>query len=173
MERTILMTIVFCCVVTAAMAATGKAVIKGTAEGSPIAGEVVFVEENGGVKVQASVSNVPPGQHGFHLHENASCAEGGKAAGGHFNPDNVAHGYLPKDGSEHAHAGDMGNIDVNEQGNGTLVLFMPGLTLTDGRYAIAGRSVILHEKVDDYSQPTGNAGGRIGCGIIEIDQPAQ
>lgn len=167
MNRTFVMTICFCCMVTAAMAAAGKAVIKGTADRSQIAGEVSFVEEKGGLTVKAVVSNLPPGKHGFHLHENPGCAEGGKAAGGHFNPDKAMHGYLPKDGMEHAHAGDMGNIDVDDKGNGTSVVFMPGLTLTDGQYAVSGRSVIVHEKTDDFGQPTGNAGGRIACGIVE------
>ena len=115
------------------------------------------------------MANVPPGKHGFHVHENGSCAEMGKAAGGHFNPDHVQHGFLPKDGYMNAQAGDMGNIEVGTDGTGILKLFMPGLTLKDGKYAVTGKSVILHEKEDDFSQPVGNAGSRIGCGIIKAN----
>ncbi|MEI6437765.1 MAG: superoxide dismutase family protein [Candidatus Omnitrophota bacterium] len=168
MKHIFLIPAVFFSVATAAMAATGTALITGTGAGSKIGGVVTFTEANGGLTIQANVVNAPPGQHGIHLHENASCAEGGKAAGGHFNPDKVAHGYLPKDGKEHAHAGDMGNIAVDAQGKGSLSVFMPGLTLGKGEHSVAGKSVILHEKSDDFGQPTGNAGGRIGCGVIEV-----
>ena len=173
MNKSLLLTMMFCSVVTVAMAATGKAVIKGTAEGSAIAGLVDLVEEKGGVTLNINVSNVPPGMHGIHLHENASCADLGKAAGGHFNPDKTMHGLLPKDGGEHAHAGDMGNVEVDAKGNGALTVFMPGLTLSEGMHSVARRSVILHEKADDFGQPTGNAGGRIACGIIDVVEPAK
>jgi Cu-Zn family superoxide dismutase len=153
---------------TSAFAAQGKAVIKGTAPDSKISGEVTFTEENGGLTVNAQVANVPPGKHGFHIHEKGSCDDTGKAAGGHFNPDKVSHGFLPKDGRAHAHAGDMGNIEVGQDGVGTLKMFLPGETLKDGPYAVSGKAIILHEKEDDFTtQPTGNAGGRIGCGVIE------
>ncbi|MBF0489589.1 MAG: superoxide dismutase family protein [Candidatus Omnitrophica bacterium] len=141
-------------------------ILKGTASDSEISGTVNLIEENGGIAVEARVQNVPPGKHGFHIHENGSCAEMGKAAGGHFNPDKVEHGFMPQMGSMHAHAGDMGNIEVGKDGTGTLKIFMKGLTLKEGKYAVAGKSIILHEKEDDFSQPTGNAGGRIGCGVI-------
>jgi len=173
MKRTFVMIVVSCFIATAAMAATGQAVIKGTTEGSPVTGTVDLIEEKDGLAVNVSVSNVSPGKHGFHFHENGSCADEGKAAGGHYNPAQAPHGYLPKDGHEHAHAGDMGNIEVDEQGNGKLTLFMPGLTLGEGQYSLAGKSVILHEKTDDFGQPAGNAGGRIGCGIVEVAQPAE
>ena len=121
--------------------------------------------------VVAKVLNVPPGVHGFHIHAIGSCADGGKAAGGHFNPDKSPHGLYPKDGAMKAMAGDMGNIVVGADGNGNFSVFMPGLTLKDGKYAVNGLSIILHEKTDDFSQPSGNAGGRIACGIIEtVDQ---
>ncbi|MBI3602566.1 MAG: superoxide dismutase family protein [Candidatus Omnitrophica bacterium] len=148
----------------------GKAIIKGTTGDSPITGEVNLAEDRGGLIIDAKVMHVPPGKHGFHFHENGSCEEMGKAAGGHFNPDKVTHGYLPKDGFMHAHAGDLGNIEVGPDGTGTLHIFLSGLCLADCKHAVAGKSVILHEKPDDFSQPTGNAGGRIGCGIIEVQE---
>ncbi len=152
----------------AVLAAEGKALIKGTAANSPITGEISLIEGNGGLTVEVIVANVAPGKHGFHFHENGSCEDEGKAAGGHFNPGNVTHGYLPKDGHAHAHAGDMGNIEVGADGIGRLKEFLPDVSLTEGQYVVAGKAVILHESQDDFGQPTGNAGGRIGCGVIEI-----
>jgi len=119
-----------------------------------------------GLKINVVVRNAPPGVHGIHLHENGICAEQGKAAGGHFNPDNVSHGDIAKDGFEHAHAGDLGNIEIGPDGSGALEKVISGLTLEAGKFGVIGRSVILHEKADDFGQPTGNAGGRIACGVI-------
>lgn len=145
----------------------GHADIKATDPNSSLTGTVHFIQKNGGLQVDAEVSNVPnPGEHGFHIHEKGSCDDQGKAAGGHYNPMNSQHGFLPEDGLEKSHAGDMGSIEIDEQGHGTLSIFLPGISLTGGEYNVDGRSVILHEKADDFSQPTGNAGGRIGCGII-------
>ncbi len=151
-----------------ALAAKASALIKGTAENSPIAGEAVLTETAEGVEIEVNVVNTPPGKHGFHIHENGSCDDMGKAAGGHYNPDGVAHGLVAKDGFAHAHAGDFGNIEVAEDGTGTLKVFIPNLTLSGEKYNVLGKAVILHEKEDDFGQPTGNAGGRIGCGIVAI-----
>ena len=151
-----------------ACAAVGVAVLKGTIPDSKIAGLVTLTEVTGGLKVEAEVKNVTPaGKRGFHIHENGSCEDAGKAAGGHFNPDAVQHGLLEKDGHEMAHAGDLGNIEIGEDGTGKLSGFLPGASLTEGKYNVMGKAVILHEKEDDFGQPTGNAGARVGCGIIE------
>jgi Cu-Zn family superoxide dismutase len=69
-----------------------------------------------------------------------------------------------------AHAGDMGNIEIGENGSGTLIVFMPGLSLSQGEANVTGKAVILHEQEDDFGQPTGNAGGRIGCGVITLNK---
>jgi len=155
--------------VASAWSATATAVLKGTAPDSKITGNVTLTEEKGGLTVVAKVSNVPAGSHGFHIHAIGNCGDMGKAAGGHFNPDKSPHGLYPMDGPMKAMAGDMGNITVGADGNGVFTVFMPGLTLKDGKYAVNGLSIILHEKVDDFSQPLGNAGGRIACGIIGAD----
>jgi Cu-Zn family superoxide dismutase len=152
----------------AAFAATGVAVIKGTKEGSSVSGKVFLTDTTEGLKVSADLKGVLPGKHGFHIHENGACGDEGKAAGGHYNPDKVSHGFLPKDGLSHAHAGDLGNIDVAQDGTGKLDAVLPGVTLTGGKYDVVGKAIILHEKEDDFGQPTGNAGGRIGCGVIEV-----
>ncbi len=150
-----------------AWAAGAKATITGTMPASPISGEVTLTEESGGLRIKGELANVPPGKHGFHIHEKGTCAEEGKAAGGHFNPDKMDHGYMPKDGPMHAHPGDMGNIEAGDGGKASIDVLLPGVTLKDGKYAVSGKAIIVHEKADDFSQPTGNAGGRIGCGIIE------
>jgi len=152
---------------SSAWPAAATAILKGTAPDSKIAGEVTLTEKKGGLTVVAKVSNVPPGAHGFHIHAIGSCADMGKAAGGHFNPDKSPHGLYPIDGPMKAMAGDMGNIVVGADGTGNFSVFMPGLTLNGGKYAVNGLSIILHVKKDDFSQPSGNAGGRIACGIIE------
>jgi Cu-Zn family superoxide dismutase len=150
-----------------AWSASATAILKGTAPDSKITGNVILTEEKGGLTVVAHVSNVPPGTHGFHIHAVGNCGDLGMAAGGHFNPDKSPHGLYPTDGPMKAMAGDMGNIVVGADGIGNFSVFMPGLTLNGGKYAVNGLSIILHEKKDDFSQPAGNAGGRIGCGIIE------
>ncbi len=145
------------------------AVIQGTKEGLKIKGEVKFIESPAALIVIAKLENVPnPGDHGFHIHENGSCENEGADAGGHYNPTNSPHGNLLMDGMEKAHAGDMGNIVIDENGTGTLTIFLPGVTIKGSQHNVEGKAVILHEKKDDFDQPTGNAGRRIGCGIIQV-----
>ena len=144
-----------------------RAVLTGTAPDSHITGTVTLSETAHGLRMVVQVKNVPPGTHGFHIHENGSCDDMGRAAGGHYNPAGVKHGYLPKDGLTASHAGDFGNISVGHDGTGRRVVTMPGLTLTSGKYPVVGKAFILHAKADDLtSQPTGNAGDRIACGVI-------
>ena len=143
--------------------------IHGTAEGSPISGTATIEDTGEGfVRLHILLSGAQTGKHGFHIHEFGSCEDEGKAAGGHYNPEGVQHGFVPKDGMQGAHAGDMGNIEINEEGEGTLSLLLPGLSLTEGKDNVSGKAIILHEKEDDFGQPTGNAGSRIGCGVIEL-----
>lgn len=149
-----------------AFAAKGIAFISATEQGSSVNGQVTLNETPTGLEVDVKVADVPPGKHGFHIHEKGDCSDQGKAAGGHYNPDVVSHGMVVKDGFQHAHAGDFGNIEVAADGTGTLKTVISGLTLTGEKYNVEGKAVILHEKEDDFTQPTGNAGGRIGCGVI-------
>ena len=150
-----------------AFAAKAAAVISGTAEGSTVTGTVTFEDAESGLRVQVQIAGLPPGLHGIHIHEKGSCKDGGNAAGSHYNPDNVKHGFLQTDGLTGAHAGDLGNIQINDNGQGAVFLIIPGLTVNGKEHSVAGKAVILHEKKDDFGQPTGNAGGRIGCGVIE------
>ncbi|WP_346293603.1 superoxide dismutase family protein [Sphaerothrix gracilis] len=150
-----------------------EATIYSTTNPDVALGYAQFQTTDEGLQVQASLLEVPPGNHGFHIHTTGSCANGGKAAGSHFNPDEVSHGYLPADGFDDAHAGDLGNIAIGEDGSGILTLEVSNLSLTSGEYAIADRAVILHAEADDFGQPTGNAGDRIGCGVIQLSLNAQ
>jgi len=152
-----------------ASAELGQAAIHGTLEGSTVEGTALFEETSQGLNVSVQITGAPPGKHGFHIHQFGSCGDRGKAAGGHYNPGNTTHGFLPDRGLLSAHAGDLGNIEIAEDGAGSLELQVFGLSLSGG-YGVAGRTVILHEKADDFGQPTGNAGARIGCGTILITQ---
>lgn len=147
---------------------TGTARIQGTSEDSSVSGTATLADTVEGLLVTVQVEGVSPGSHGLHIHQYGGCGDGGKAAGGHFNPDGAPHGLLPKDGLTKAHPGDMGNVEVGDDGAGSLTLVLPGVTLTSGTYSVAGRAVVLHENADDFGQPTGNAGGRIGCGTIVL-----
>ena len=134
--------------------------------GSTVTGRATFSEVQGGVLVDIEVHHAPPGWHAVHVHEKGDCsAEDATSAGGHFNPAGKPHG------SPHApehHAGDLGNMYVNEKGEGHHVILMPELTVADGPSSVRGRAIIVHAAIDDLAtQPTGNAGGRIGCGVIQ------
>lgn len=133
--------------------------------GSSLTGTATFVEVSGGVTVELVVENAPPGWHAVHVHETGDCSsDDGKSAGGHFNPGGMDHG------SPHAeihHAGDLGNMLVDKDGKGLHVIHMPALTVSEGPSSVRGRSIIVHAGADDLvTQPTGAAGGRIGCGVI-------
>jgi len=151
-----------------ALAATAKAVIRGTTADSPVSGEARLEDTAAGLKVDVALTQVPSGKHGLHIHEKGNCGDAGKAAGGHFNPSGAPHGFFPKDGPANAHPGDMGNIEIGRDGAGALSMTLPGVVLEQRVNAVDGRAIVLHENADDFSQPTGNAGGRIGCGVIAL-----
>jgi superoxide dismutase, Cu-Zn family len=150
-----------------AYAANGVAQIKGTTPDSRVNGTVSFVDTKQGLRVSATIKGAPPGKHGFHIHEFGSCEDVGNAAGSHYNPASTPHGLVSND-PKRAHKGDMGNIEIGADGNGRLEITLPNVALEDNKYTVGGRAVIIHDKHDDMSQPTGNAGGRIGCGVILI-----
>jgi superoxide dismutase, Cu-Zn family len=134
--------------------------------GSKLSGKAMLTETEGGVHVVLTLEGVEPGEHGAHVHEKGDCsAADGASAGGHFNPQSKDHG-LP--GAEKRHLGDLGNITIGKDGKGTLDITAPGANLkaTDAA-SFVGRAIIVHAKKDDGGQPTGNAGGRIGCAVIK------
>ncbi|MFQ5741180.1 MAG: superoxide dismutase family protein [Acidobacteriota bacterium] len=142
---------------------TAAAELQPTA-GNAVAGSVSFEESNGRVKIVAHVTGLEPGKHGFHIHETGDCsAPDGTSAGGHFNPDQSAHGA--PDADTH-HAGDLGNIEADAQGVADLDMSVEFVTLTEGAHSILGRAVIVHAQEDDFGQPTGHAGARLACGVI-------
>lgn len=131
---------------------------------SGVSGAVTFSKAEGGVKVSAKVSGLKPGAHGFHVHEFGDCsAADGTSAGGHFNPSAEPHAG-PHDAQRHA--GDMGNVTAGADGVATVEYVDPRASF-DGPYSVLGRGVIVHANPDDLkTQPTGNAGGRIACGVV-------
>lgn len=135
--------------------------------GLSVSGTVILTSTADGVHITADVAGVPPGLHGFHIHEVGDCsADDFTSAGGHFNPGGTDH--AGPDAAMH-HAGDLGNIEVGADGTGHLELDSTDLTLDDGPNSALGRGVILHEGEDDLtSQPTGAAGARLACGVIEL-----
>lgn len=148
--------------------ATAKATME-AASGSNVTGEANFTDEgNGTVRFELTVGNLTPGEHAVHLHEKGDCsAEDASSAGGHWNPTMKPHG---KRGEGTAyHKGDVANMSVGDDGKGTLSLSIQGWTIGGPDSTnVVGKSVIIHEKADDFTtQPTGNAGGRLSCGVIE------
>jgi Cu-Zn family superoxide dismutase len=134
--------------------------------GSSLSGRATLSETAEGVKVELRIENAPPGEHGAHVHETGDCsAPDGSSAGGHFNPTSHPHA-LPT--NDPRHLGDLGNIAVGADGTGKIEIVAPGANLKDGDpHSFVGKAIIVHEKKDDGGQPTGNAGGRIGCGEIK------
>jgi Cu-Zn family superoxide dismutase len=140
------------------------------ASGSKVKGEVSFSEENGSVRFELTAENLTPGEHAVHLHEKGDCsATDASSAGGHWNPTMKPHG---KRGSGNSfHKGDIGNMTVGQDGKGTMSLSIEGWSIGGADSTnVVGKSVIIHEKADDFTtQPSGNAGGRISCGVIKND----
>jgi Cu-Zn family superoxide dismutase len=138
-------------------------------KGSNVEGTVTFAKSGDEMKIVADVTGLTPGKHGFHIHEFGDCSSpDGKAAGGHFNPTNNPHA-----GHDAAarHEGDMGNLEADSAGKAHLEL-TDNMMAMSGEKSIIGRGVIVHEKEDDLkSQPVGNAGGRVACGVIGVAKP--
>lgn len=137
--------------------------------GSNVSGTVTFSASGDQVRVVADVTGLTPGKHGFHIHEFGDCSSpDGNSAGGHFNPAHKQHGA--PDATDR-HAGDLGNIEADASGKAHLEWTDKIMKLA-GPDSIVGHSVIVHEKVDDLkTQPTGNAGGRLACGVVGVAKP--
>jgi superoxide dismutase, Cu-Zn family len=133
--------------------------------GSKVSGTVTFTEEANGVQVRAEISGLTPGNHGFHVHEFGDCsAPDASSAGAHFNPTHKPHAGPD---TPERHLGDMGNVQADASGKATLKYVDHQISLSDNERSVIGRSVVVHEKADDLkSQPSGDSGGRIGCGVV-------
>ncbi len=135
--------------------------------GSTVRGWAAFKDRStGGVRIEVHIENAPPGVHGLHVHERGDCsAPDASSAGAHFNPGGMSHA-APSE--TRRHAGDLGNITIGANGTGRLELVSDLLTVRSGPNAVVGKAVIFHEKADDMrTQPTGDAGGRLGCGVVQ------
>ena len=142
---------------------TAVAIISPT-QGNTAHGKVTFTKVEGGIHIVADIMGLAPGKHGFHVHEKGDCsAPDGTSAGGHFAPLGHKHG-APSDTS--SHVGDMGNIEAGKDSTAHFE-WTSSLMSFEGNTSIIGKAVIVHGGEDDLkSQPSGNAGPRVGCGVI-------
>jgi Cu-Zn family superoxide dismutase len=161
---TILLTLGFCgCATIREHNADAIAVLSPT-QGNEARGNLYFTRVKDGVRIDGEITGLKPGPHGFHIHEKGDCsAPDATSAGGHYNPDKMPHG---SPSSTQRHAGDFGNIEANSSGVAKFSLIDHTATL-DGPNSILGHAVIVHADPDDMkTQPTGNAGKRVACGVI-------
>ena len=135
-------------------------------EGNQATGTVIFTEVAGGFQIEATVEGLEPGKHGFHIHVLGDCtAPDATSAGGHYNPD--GHPHAGPDQAKR-HMGDLGNLEANPIGRAHYMRLDDYVTL-NGPKSIVGRAVIVHAGEDDLTtQPTGDAGARLACGVIGI-----
>ncbi len=131
-------------------------------------GTIMLMQEGDAVHLKGTLNNLPPGVHGIHIHAVGSCSPDFAAAGPHFNPMNKKHGLENPDGP---HAGDLSNLTVNADGTGTydykdtMVSLLGGVP--NSLYDADGSSLVIHASADDYkTDPAGNSGARIACGVI-------
>ena len=140
-----------------------------SASGSLVSGKLTVVPMGNGVHLTGEVGGLSPGStHAIHIHEKGDCsAADASSAGGHFNPAAQPHGKV---GSGAHHGGDMDNLVANAEGVAQVNAHAEGVTLGGGAANdVAGKAVIVHAAADDYrTQPTGNAGGRVACGVITV-----
>jgi Cu-Zn family superoxide dismutase len=169
MKTVVLLSLSTLLVASCASMATGPsaaATLSPTA-GSTASGTVTFTTRgDGNVDVTVHATGVPEGVHGFHIHDKGDCGDNGNAAGGHFNPTSAPHAAP---GTATHHAGDFGNVTADPQGVVRATFTADWITVASGPNSVVGRAVILHASPDDLTtQPTGNAGARIACGVISL-----
>jgi Cu-Zn family superoxide dismutase len=124
-----------------------------------------------GVKISVKVAQLTPGEHGIHIHTVGKCeAPGFTTAGGHFNPTSAHHG-INNSQNPRPHLGDLANLTVEKNGKGNASFLISGVTLGEGPNSLfheGGTSLVIHAKADDLmSDPSGNSGDRVACGVIE------
>lgn len=135
--------------------------------GSVVQGSAVFALDGESVTLNLAIEGALPGKRGIHLHEKGDCtAPDGMSAGPHWNPTGEMHG---DPSAEAHHAGDLGNLDVDAQGRATLTYTTTEWTIgseTSTATDVLGRAIIIHGNADEFTQPAGNAGPRVGCGVV-------
>jgi superoxide dismutase, Cu-Zn family len=148
-------------------AATASATVQiAPSTGQTVTGNATFSVVGTAVSVTLTVANAAPGLHGVHIHATGDCGNNGMNAGDHWNPEAMDHG-MP--GMAPSHLGDMGNMTVAADGTGTLTVSKAQWKIGDASTGdVVGKALIVHEVDDDFGQPLGNAGGRIGCGVITL-----
>jgi Cu-Zn family superoxide dismutase len=169
MKRILLFAGILC---AAVIAANAQDVTKATAKLEPksnskVTGTVTFTKSGDDVEVVGEIQNLTPGKHGFHIHDKGDCsAPDAASAGGHFNPTHQHHGGPS---TAERHTGDLGNIEADKSGNAHIQ--WKGKMSLSGADSIIGKSVVVHEKEDDLkTDPSGNSGARIACGVIEAEK---
>ncbi len=147
------------------------AVMQPTA-GNKAGGTVVFTQTKDGVKVEANITGLSPNsEHAIHVHQFGDVRlDNGKGAGGHYNPEGHDHGLPAKD---KRHAGDLGNLKADANGAASYTIVAKNISVAGLHNPVVGRGVIIHAKVDDGGQPTGNAGARISQGVIGVAKSAE
>lgn len=139
-------------------------------EGNETSGVITFTQTDEGVRVEGTVSGLDAeARHGFHIHQYGDCrSPDGTSAGGHFNPEDVDHAAPTAD---IRHVGDLGNLPTDAEGAAS-VDFVDTHVQLNGANSVLGRGVIVHAGTDDFeSQPTGDAGSRLACGVIGVANP--
>ena len=140
---------------------TAGAIIDGRS-GSEARGIAHFTQNANGLRIVVSLVSAPPGRHSVHIDDFGDCDS--VSAGGHFNPDRRAHGAL---GAESSHAGDLGDIEIADNGTGELDVVSYRLTLSNGAQSILYRTIVIDERPDDpHAQPWGDSGAPFACGVI-------
>jgi Cu-Zn family superoxide dismutase len=141
-------------------------------KGNQVSGTLHFDKTPNGVRIHGTIAGLEPrSTHAMHIHEfGDQSSDDGSAAGSHYNPEKHDHGDVK---NPVRHAGDLGNITADDTGKATVDLTIPEITLADVRNPVIGRGVVIHAKQDDFSQPVGNAGGRLGVGVIGIGKNPQ
>jgi Cu-Zn family superoxide dismutase len=137
--------------------------------GSKVHGVLTFTQKGHSVTIKGEISGLEPGKHGFHVHEFGDITDAkGMSTGGHFDPAHSKHGK-PED--EKRHVGDLGNITADDSGKAAIDITDSVISL-NGPHSIIGRAIIVHAKEDIFTQPVGDAGGRVGAGVIGIAKGA-